>query len=180
MYVGNLATALGCIDAGITCIEHGLRPGLSVDNETSYGTDMFTEMRVAFFFRRGVRQNAIFNKLPNPSAPVRVQDMLEFATVRGAWCTGLLNKIGTLTPGKEADIVLIRAEDINTMPLGNAFDTVVQQANTKNVDTVFIAGALKKWRGKLVGVDLRGHRRKVFDSRQYLMTQKGFTLDIFA
>jgi len=66
------------------------------------------------------------------------------------------------------------------MPLGNAFDTVVQQANTKNVDTVFIAGALKKWRGKPVGVDLRSHRRKVFDSRQYLMTQKGFTLDIFA
>jgi len=172
------------LSAGIPALQdaldHGLRPGLSVDNETSYSTDMFTEMRVAFFFQRGVRQNAIFNKLPNPPAPVKVQDMLEFATVRGAWCAGLLNKIGTLTPGKEADIVLIRAEDINTMPLANAFDTVVQQANTKNVDTVFIAGALKKWRGKLVGVDLASHRRRVFDSRQYLITQKGFTLDIFA
>jgi 5-methylthioadenosine/S-adenosylhomocysteine deaminase len=157
-----------------------MRPGLSVDNETSYSTDMFTEMRVAFFFQRGVRQNAIFKGLPNPPAPVRVQDMLEFATVRGAWCAGLLNKIGTLTPGKEADIVLIRAEDINTMPLGNAFDTVVQQANTKNVDSVFIAGTVKKWRGKLIGVDLPGHRKRVFESRQYLFTQKGFTLDIFA
>ena len=172
------------LSAGIPALQdaldHGMRPGLSVDNETSYSTDMFTEMRVAFFFQRGVRQNAIFKGLPNPPAPVRVQDMLEFATVRGAWCAGLLDKIGTLAPGKEADIVLIRAEDINTMPLGNAFDTVVQQANTKNVDSVFIAGTLKKSRGKLIGVDLLGHRKRVFESRQYLFTQKGFTLDIFA
>jgi 5-methylthioadenosine/S-adenosylhomocysteine deaminase len=171
------------LSAGIPALQdaldHGMRPGLSVDNETSYSTDMFTEMRVAFFFQRGVRQNGIFKGLPNPSAPVKVQDILEFATVRGAWCAGLLNKIGTLTPGKEADIVLIRAEDINTMPLGNAFDTVVQQANAKNVDTVLIAGQVKKWQGKLVGVDLRRHRQRVFDSRQYLFTQKGFTLDVF-
>ena len=157
-----------------------MRPGLSVDNETSYSTDMFMEMRVAFFFQRGVRQNMIFKGLPNPPAPVTVQDMLEFATVRGAACAALLSKVGTLTPGKEADIVLIQAEDINTMPLCNAFSTVVQQANKANVDTVLISGKIKKWRGKLVGVDLNQHRRMVFDSRQYLFNQKGFTLDIFA
>ncbi len=172
------------LSAGIPALQdaldHGMRPGLSVDNETSYSTDMFTEMRVAFFFQRGVRQNGIFKGLPNPPAPVTVQDMLEFGTVRGAWCAGLLNKIGTLTPGKEADIVLIRAEDINTLPLANAYDTVVQQANKANVDTVLIAGKIKKWRGQLLGFDLKKHRKMVFDSRQYLFDQKGFTLDIFA
>jgi len=172
------------LSAGIPALQdaldHGMRPGLSVDNETSYSTDMFTEMRVAFFFQRGVRQNGIFKGLPNTPAPVTVQDMLEFGTARGAWCAGLLDKIGTLTPGKEADIVLIRAEDINTTPLGNAFDTVVQQANSSNVDSVMIAGKFRKWRGKLVGFDLKRHRKMIYNSRQYLFDQRGFNLDIFA
>ena len=161
-------------------LDHGMRPGLSVDNETSYSTDMFTEMRVAFFFQRGVRRNGIFKGLPNPPAPVRVQDILEFATVRGVENAGLLKKAGTLTPGKEADIVLIRAEDLNTMPLGHAFDTVVQQAHAGNVDTVFIGGQVRKWRGKLVDVSLKKLRKLVFESRQYLFDQRGFTHDIFA
>lgn len=168
-----------------SALDHGMRPGLSVDNETSYSTDMFTEMRVAFFFQRGVRRNRIFSNLPSPppadlAAPIRVQDILEFATVRGAANAGLLHKIGTLTPGKEADIVLIRAEDINTMPLGNAFDTVVQQAHTGNIDTVFIGGKARKWRGKLVGVNLQKHRDLVYESRQYLFGQAGFNLDVLA
>lgn len=161
-------------------LDHGMRPGLSVDNETSYSTDMFTEMRVAFFFQRGVRRNAIFNGAPNPPAPITPKDVLEFATVRGVENAGLLHKAGTLTPGKEADIVLIRAEDLNTMPLANAYDTVVQQAHAGNIDTVFIGGQIRKWRGKLVDVDLRKLRDLVADSRQYLFEQRGFVLDVFA
>jgi 5-methylthioadenosine/S-adenosylhomocysteine deaminase len=161
-------------------LDHGMRPGLSVDNETSYSTDMFTEMRVAFFFQRGVRRNGIFKGLPNPPAPLKVQDIFEFATVRGVENAGLLHKVGTLTPGKEADIVLIRAEDLNTMPLANAFDTVVQQAHAGNVDTVFIGGQVRKWRGKLVDVNLKKLRDMVYESRQYLFEQRGFALDIFA
>jgi cytosine/adenosine deaminase-related metal-dependent hydrolase len=157
-----------------------MRPGLSVDNETSYSTDMFMEMRVAFFFQRGVRRNGIFKGLPNPPAPVTPKDMLEFATVRGVENAGLLHKAGTLTPGKEADIVLIRAEDLNTMPLANAYDTVVQQAHAGNVDTVFIGGQIRKWRGSLVDVDLRKLRDLVSESRQYLFEQRGFVLDVFA
>jgi 5-methylthioadenosine/S-adenosylhomocysteine deaminase len=161
-------------------LDHGMRPGLSVDNETSYSTDMFMEMRVAFFFQRGVRRNRIFQGLPNPPAPVTVQDMLEFATVRGVANAGLVHKVGTLTPGKEADIVLIRAEDLNTMPLANAYDTVVQQANTGNIEAVFIGGRLRKWRGQLLDLNLKKLRDLVYESRQYLFDQRGFALDIFA
>jgi cytosine/adenosine deaminase-related metal-dependent hydrolase len=161
-------------------LDHGMRPGLSVDNETSYSTDMFMEMRVAFFFQRGVRRNRIFQNLPNPPAPVTVQDMLEFATVRGVANAGLLHKVGTLTPGKEADIVLIRAEDLNTMPLANAYDTVVQQAHPGNIEAVFIGGQLRKWRGQLLDVNLKKLRDLIYESRQYLFEQRGFKLDIFA
>jgi 5-methylthioadenosine/S-adenosylhomocysteine deaminase len=175
---------VSALSAGIPALQdaldHGMRPGLSVDNETSYSTDMFMEMRVAFYFQRGLARNAAFRGLPNPPAPIRVQDVLEFATVRGAWCAGLLDKCGTLTPGKEADIVLIRAEDINTMPLAHAVGTVVSQAHPGNVDSVFIAGTPKKWRGKLVDVNARKLRQRILASREYLFTQRGYSLDIFA
>jgi len=82
-----------------------------------------------------------FGPYPNgvPSL-LTTRDALRYATMNGAKALRLDSKVGSLTPGKEADIVLIRADDINTLPLGNAFDTVVQQANTENVDTVLIAG----------------------------------------
>jgi hypothetical protein len=87
--------------------------------------------------------------------------MLEFATVRGAQNAALSHKIGTLTPGKEVDIVIVRAGDVNTMPLTNAVATVVCYAHAGNVDTVFIAGVARKWAGKLVDVDLIGFRERV-------------------
>ena len=151
--------ALGLQDA----LNHGIRPGLSVDNETSYSTDMFTEMRVAFHLQRWGAHQAAARKEPNVPAPLKMRDLLEFATVRGAENAALQKKVGTLTPGKEADIVIIRAEDINTMPLTNAVSTVVSYAHTGNVDTVFIAGHARKWRGKLVGHDLNRVRNMVHE-----------------
>ena len=174
------------LGAGCCCLQvvldHGLRPGISVDNETSYGTDMFTEMRVGYHGQRAMAQYRKSKGEADPPKPVSVRDMLEFATIRGAWCAGMINKIGSLTPGKEADIVLIRANDINTMPLTNAVATVVQFAGVGNVDTVFIAGEVRKWRGalrsKLLGADLGNIRKIVTDSRDYLFAQRGFKPNI--
>lgn len=166
--------ALGLQDA----LNHGIRPGLSVDNETSYGTDMFTEMRVAFHLQRWGAQLAAARKEATVPAPLRMRDLLEFATVRGAENAALQRKVGTLTPGKEADIVVIRAEDINTMPLTNAVSTVVSYAHAGNVDTVLIAGHARKWRGKLVGHDLDRVRKMVHESRDRLFAGRGFKVDV--
>jgi 5-methylthioadenosine/S-adenosylhomocysteine deaminase len=163
-------------------LDHGLRPGISIDNETSYGTDMFTEMRVGYHGQRAMAQYRKSKGEADPPTPVSVRDMLEFATVRGAWCAGLMSKVGSLSPGKEADILLIRANDVNTLPLTNAVATVVQFANVNNVDTVFIAGDVRKWRGTLrskpPGYDLASIRKLVTDSRDYLLAQRGFKLNI--
>lgn len=159
-------------------LNHGIRPGLSVDNETSYSTDMFTEMRVAFHLQRWGSHQARARKEPNPSAPLKMRDLLEFATVRGAENAALQKKVGTLTPGKEADIVVVRAEDINTMPLTNAVSTVVSYAHTGNIDAVFIAGNARKWRGKLVGHDLNRVRQSVHASRDRLFVRRGVKLDV--
>lgn len=165
---------LGLQDA----LNHGIRPGLSVDNETSYSTDMFTEMRVAFHLQRWGAQQAAARKEANPPAPLKMRDLLEFATIRGAENAALQRKVGTLAPGKEADIVVIRAEDINTMPLTNAVSTVVSYAHTGNVDSVFIAGHARKWRGKLVGHDLNRVRKMVHESRDRLFASRGFKVDV--
>ena len=80
--------------------------------------------------------------------------MLEFATIEGARANGLDKKIGTLTPGKEADIILLRTDRLNVMPMNNAVGAVVTSMGPQNVDTVLIAGKVMKRNGKLVGVDM--------------------------
>jgi len=161
-------------------LDHGVRPGLSVDNEVSYGTDMFTEMRVAFNIQRAFAANRKFNGDNNAPKPVNVRDLLECATVNGAACAGLAQKCGSLTPGKEADIVMIRTDDINLYPSNNAIGTVVAAADIRNVDTVIIGGAIRKFRGKLVGVNMTTFRQQVDESRHYLFQQAGYKLDIFS
>src|SRR5215468_2640555 len=165
--------AMGLQDA----LDHGVRPGLSVDNEASYGTDLFTEMRVAFHLQRWTVHEAAMRKEKTP-ALLKVHDLIEFATIRGAGNAGLAKKIGSLTPGKEADIVVIRSGDINTMPLTNAASTVVSYAHAGNVDAVFIAGAPRKWRGRLVGHELKKIQQMVQDSRDRLFARRNIKLDV--
>jgi 5-methylthioadenosine/S-adenosylhomocysteine deaminase len=170
--------ALGMAEMGLqAALNRGIRPGLSVDNDTAYSTDLFAEMHAALNLQRWAVHGA---KTRGEDAPARltVRDMLEFATVRGAQNAALAGKIGTLTPGKEADIVLIRATDINTLPLTNAVATVVSYAHAGNVEAVFIAGAPRKWAGKLVDVDLVGFRARVQRSRDALFARRGMKVDV--
>ncbi|HTG72785.1 MAG TPA: amidohydrolase family protein, partial [Terriglobia bacterium] len=161
-------------------LDHGIRPAFSIDNETSYGTDMFTEMRVAFNIQRAMATNRAFNRDPKPPAMVTVQEVLECATLSGAANAGLLSKCGSITPGKEADIVMIRTDDINLYPSNHAVGTVVAAADVRNIDTVIIGGKIRKLRGKLVGINMEKFRQLVDESRNYLFAQAGYKLNIFA
>ena len=89
----------------------------------------------------------------------------------------MVKKIGSLTPGKEADIVIIRAGDANTMPVNNAVSTVVSYANAGNVDAVFIAGQ------RANGGQARRSRPQEdpangAQSRDRLFARRGIKLDI--
>jgi cytosine/adenosine deaminase-related metal-dependent hydrolase len=161
-------------------LDHGIKCGFSVDNETSYSSDMFMEMRVAFYMQRALAQNRKFGGDARTPAPVNVRDVLECATVNGANCAGLGEKIGSLTPGKEADIVMIRADDINLYPSNNALGTVVQAADRSNVDTVIIGGRIRKQHGRIVGLDMNRLRRMVEESRAYLFAKNNYKEDLFA
>ena len=161
-------------------LDHGIKPGFSVDNETSYSTDMFMEMRVALYLQRAMAQNRKFTGDQNPPKPVMVRDVLHCATVAGANCAGLANKIGTIAPGMEADIVMIRTDDLNLYPSNNALGTVVQAADRSNVDTVIIGGRVRKYRGKMIGVDMKRLMAMVDESRDHLFKAVGYKPDIFA
>ena len=81
-------------------LDFGVQPGFSVDNETSYSTDMFGEMRAAFFVQRALATNRRANKDPDAPAPVTVRQVLQCATVNGAKCAALLDKCGTIDAGQ--------------------------------------------------------------------------------
>jgi cytosine/adenosine deaminase-related metal-dependent hydrolase len=98
----------------------------------------------------------------------------------GAHCAGLDDKIGSLTPGKEADLLIIRTDDINLYPSNNAIGTVVQAAERSNIDTVIIGGRVRKYRGRVVGLDMVSLKAMIDESRSHLFTAAGYRPDIFA
>jgi cytosine/adenosine deaminase-related metal-dependent hydrolase len=100
-------------------------------------------------------------------------DVFEFATSGGAVNAGLGHRVGSLTPGKAADIVLIRTSDVNTAPASDALATVTAFAHAGNVDTVLVGGELRKFRGRLVGHDFGVVRGLIEESRDALMAARG-------
>jgi len=164
------------MNAWRAALEHGIRPGLSVDNETSYSGDMFMEMRVAFYLRRvlGAGGN------PDLVASTNASRLLQAATIDGAATAGLENRTGSLRPGKQADVVLIRTRDINIYPVNNAIGTVVHAAERSNVDTVIIGGRLRKRDGVVLGVDQARLRAAIDESCAYLFNAAGYTPDPFS
>src|SRR4249919_2859036 len=86
----------------------------------------------------------------NPPKFLTVREVLEFATIEGARANGLDKKIGSLTPGKEADVIMLRTDTLNVMPMNNAVGAVVTSMTAHNVDTVLIAGKIMKQNGRLV------------------------------
>ncbi|HEX6995491.1 MAG TPA: hypothetical protein VF339_15240 [Gammaproteobacteria bacterium] len=84
-------------------------------------------------------------------------------------------RIGTLTPGKQADVILLRADSIDVLPLNDAYGAVVLGIDTSNVDTVFVAGRVKKRGGVLVGVDLERIRRDAESPRDRMHASVGWS-----
>jgi cytosine/adenosine deaminase-related metal-dependent hydrolase len=156
-------------------LEHGLRPSLSVDVETAIAGDMFTQMRSALALQRGAvhaRGLAGEDKL---SSLLSSRDVLEFATIEGAKANALDHKVGTLTPGKDADFILLRADRLNVMPINDPIGAVVTAMDTSNVDSVFVAGRALKRNGELVNVDLERIRRLAYESRDYVIAKSGYS-----
>jgi cytosine/adenosine deaminase-related metal-dependent hydrolase len=159
-------------------LDHGLRPSLSVDVETEMPGEFFTQMRAVLTLQRMLA-------LAPPNAGTRAPDLLtareviEFATIAGARANRLDTKIGTLAPGKEADLIMLRTDAINVMPVNNVYGAIVLGMDTSNVDTVFIGGVPRKRNGRLVGVDLDRLRQDAERSRDEIVSAAGWPRTLF-
>jgi cytosine/adenosine deaminase-related metal-dependent hydrolase len=161
-------------------LDNGVRPSLSSDHAVTLTSDMFTNMRATFINQRYFVLQRGRNGEQNLPPLLTCRDLLEFATIEAARCAGVDSKCGTLTPGKDADIVMLRADRIDVWPLNNAPGAVVNLMTPGHVENVFIAGKAKKWRGNLVGVDLPRVLKTMQEARDGLMRRTGFQVNLLS
>lgn len=129
----------------------GVRTGLGIDIVSNYAGDMFAQMRLQLQAERGFRHEAASGA---PRAlDLAAREVLELATVGGARVLGLEDCIGSLTPGKRADVMLTRCDAINMVPVHDPIGALVLNATTHDVDTVLIAGRAVKRHGALVDIE---------------------------
>jgi len=136
-------------------LNYGILPSLSPDVDTNMTTDAFSLMRGAYAIQRGLANDLAFKESNPGNLPIpqllTSRQCIEMATIAGAAGSGLLDKVGTLTPGKEADIIILEARSINTWPMNNVPGTVVTMMNPRHVRDVLIAGKVVYWKHQLVG-----------------------------
>jgi cytosine/adenosine deaminase-related metal-dependent hydrolase len=187
----------------------GMEPSLSVDVECTLTADFFTQMRSAMNLQRMLVNQMTLDSpggnqnLPNPldwglpdaaaqtmnwwpalpsgiPAPLTTRDVLRYATINGAKALGLDKKTGSLTPGKEADIIILDATRINVAPLNQVPGAVVSLMDRTNVETVIVAGKVLKWKGQLLNVDLAQLSQQIAASRDYIFSAAGIPQNLFS
>lgn len=151
----------------------GRMPSLGIDIVSGFSGDMFAQMRLmlqSMRYLHGEQENAgrhpssMGRKLPG-SLRYPAAKILEHATLGGATCMGLENEIGSLTPGKKADVILTRLNSINTAPVRDPVAALMFYANANDVDSVWINGVARKRSGRLVGDAWTGVERRIQASR---------------
>ncbi len=134
----------------------GHAPSLGVDLESVMSGDMISQARIALGIQRSLDNVAYrveHNSVPSTST-IPAREALQWVTVEGARMLGQLDRIGSLAAGKQADLVMIRASDLNMQPVHDPVSSVVFQTSLANIDSVMVAGQWKKRHGQLLGVEL--------------------------
>ena len=180
----------------------GMEPSLSTDVECTMTADFFTQMRVAMNMQRMVVNQRILEKnangtkietandafyppfadqwpTPDPAIPplLTTRDVLRYATMNGAKALKLDGKVGSLTPGKEADIIILDGTALNVAPLNQVPGAVVSLMERTNVETVIVAGKVRKWKGQLLDVDLPRLRQQLEASRDNIFSKANIPAD---
>jgi cytosine/adenosine deaminase-related metal-dependent hydrolase len=144
---------VGVIQLG-ELLRDGVKVSLSTDHTTNYNCDPFVAMRVLF----ALHQHRIGDAIP-----LTVKRLVQLATIDGAVDLGIADKTGSLTPGKRADIILVRTTDINMTPVGDPYEALVSLAQPGNVDTVIVDGRILRQGGKFTTLD---HGKVVKDAQE--------------
>jgi cytosine/adenosine deaminase-related metal-dependent hydrolase len=152
----------------------GIPVGLSSDVATTASADQFTQMHCILSSERGRRHQASWDEdldgLTGTPDLITSRDALRWATIDGARVAGVDGHTGSITPGKQADLVVIDATAVNVAPVIDPVAAVVCAADISNVETVIVGGVIRKQGFKLVQ-DLGAARQDVLRSRDWLVSQ---------
>ena len=149
-------------------VDHGVPVGFGTDAVSIGPVDFFSQMRAAYALQRG----AIHAAETPDVAPLSTRQILEMATIGGARAAQVEHLVGSLTPGKRADVVVLEARALNAWPLLHAPGAVLGM-DVSNVDTVLVDGRVVKTGGRLVGVDVDSVLEELARSAEGLMSRAG-------
>ena len=153
--------------------KRGAQPSLGVDLESGNSGDMFTVARLALASQRALDNDESrrgTGKLPDTST-IRCAEALGWITLEGARMLQMADRIGSLTPGKQADLVVLSAGELNMWPVHDPVVSVITQASVANVDSVMIAGQWKKRTGKLAYPLLSEKKLALKESGQRILAE---------
>lgn len=134
----------------------GRAPSLGVDLESVMSGDMLSQARIALGIQRSLDNFAYreaHGTIP-PTSTITTREALGWVTVEGARMLGQQHRIGSLAPGKQADLVVIRADTLNMQPVHDPVSAVVMQASLANIESVMIAGHWRKRGGRVLDADI--------------------------
>lgn len=139
----------------------GVRPSLSVHGVPLASDDFFSQMRSAFDVERAIINNKFEPRPENFNISAR--DAFEFATLQGAKAIGQDHRLGTIEAGKVADLLFVRMDSPNMLPVLEPINSFVFHANVGDIDTVLIDGNPVKRDGKLLA-DVKRVRERIEES----------------
>ncbi|MDA9410548.1 amidohydrolase family protein [Bradyrhizobium sp. CCBAU 45384] len=148
-------------------LKRGVRPTIGIDLESVLAGDLFSAARVALSMQRALdnaQARTASGTIP-ATTTIPAREALRWITIEGARMLGREHQIGSLTPGKLADLVVIDASDLNLVPVHDPVATVVMQTSLANIEAVMIGGAWKKRNGRLLVEGL--------EAKKELLTQSG-------
>ncbi|KAL4925296.1 uncharacterized protein BDV17DRAFT_272303 [Aspergillus undulatus] len=149
----------------------GCRTGLGLDITSNQGNDFVAQMRLALQVQRAREYAHGYDEAVQRDLRRKTADVLRMATLGGAQAMQLDSLIGSIAPGKKADLVLFRCDDIDTVPVVDPIATVVFHASPKHIDTVIVDGNIVKQNGRLVGLDWDSLRDQVQARSERLLSE---------
>ncbi|WP_433352390.1 amidohydrolase family protein [Micromonospora saelicesensis] len=154
---------------------HDIPVSLSMDTSVWWSGDLFSAMRSTLGADRSREHLEAHAKQETIThCYLRAEQVVEWATRGGARALGMDATIGALTPGRQADVVLIKNDASPVMfPILNPHGHVVFQAQRADVHTVLVGGRVVKRDGRLVGVDLAAARTRVAATIDHLRETMG-------
>jgi cytosine/adenosine deaminase-related metal-dependent hydrolase len=153
----------------------GAPVSIGSDVEPAARGDVFSCMRMTLQHERHRRTLEILAETGSRpmDIPITCRQALQWATINGAKMAGLDNRVGSLTPGKQADILLLRTDDLAMFPVTDPVASVVMQGGVANVDSVLVAGRVVKRGGKLLYAQIANKKAALQASGERILTDFG-------